>query len=107
MTPPSRAEPFDKARPEPVEGLRTGFVEWLRMHGEAGGYVKLRSLSRVGLQYRGTRIVEPPHSFSEITLACMNSFRYSSPPAFESVPLMLKPPNGSTPTSAPVILRLK
>src|SRR5581483_6429179 len=49
----------------------------------------------------------PIHSFSEIDLDCMKWRMWSRPPALASVPDMLKPPKGSTPTRAPVILRLK
>ena len=52
-------------------------------------------------------MIPQPHTLWEIDLPCMNCNRYSRPPAFESVPLMLNPPNGCTPTRAPVHLRLR
>ena len=46
------------------------------------------------------------YTFSPIDLAWLNKYKYSGPPALESVPDMLKPPKGCAPTMAPVHLRL-
>src|SRR6185436_18073023 len=50
---------------------------------------------------------DPPYTFSEIAFCCVKRYRYSRPPAFESLPDMLNPPEGCTPTRAPVHLRVR
>ena len=70
-----------------------------------GGEAK--SLPAPALFAHRIRVGATDHSGSDIDFPCKNSNRWSCPPALLSVPDMLKPPNGSTPTNAPVHLRLK
>src|ERR1700730_3999287 len=68
--------------------------------------IMVSQLSHTAVPISALLVTVAPTRVAE-TLACINSRRYSRPPAFESVPDMLKPPNGCTPTSAPVHLRFK